>query len=193
MSTSINFFISSGTGSTYQHLIYLLYFSNCLNHSILFLIYQYLTDQLLILTQPNHHFQQIAMYRHLLRFISQILLDNYTKLVQLPFCFYYDQKTENNSFFYIMLFFVNATNKRFVITFPFDIQFITISFNYFFYSTFSLICFLESLLIKTFYDFFNIKIANNICPRDGAFNFCNHKTSFRPNCKVNFSKNVSRF
>ena len=61
-------------------------------------------------------------------------------------------------------------------TFTFEIQLITSSFNYFFYSKLFLICFCNFFSNN----FFIIKIANNICSQHSIFTFFIHKSFFRP-------------
>ena len=95
--------------------------------------------------------------------------------------------------FYTMSFFVNPTIKTIIISFPFDIQFTTFSFKYFFYAKFLLISLLQFFFIKTFSNFFTIQIINNISQKNCIFNFTNNKNFFWPNWSISFSKNVFMF
>ena len=61
-------------------------------------------------------------------------------------------------------------------TFTFEIQLITCSFNYFCYSKFFLIYFCNFFSNN----FFIIKIDNNICSQHSIFTFFIHKNFFRP-------------
>ena len=90
-------------------------------------------------------------------------------------------------------FFINSTIKWITMLFPFDIQFITFSFKYFFYSKFFLISLLQFVFIKTSSNFFTIQITNSISPRNCIFNFINNKNFFWPIWSISFSKNVFIF
>ena len=63
------------------------------------------------------------MYQHLLRFLNQILLHNYTNLIQLIFWFYYDHKVENDSSLYSNIFFININIKSNIINLLLGLQF----------------------------------------------------------------------
>ena len=78
-------------------------------------------------------------------------------------------------------------------TFPFDIQFITFSFKYFFYSKFFLTSFLLFFFVKTSSNFCTIQVTNNITPQNCIFNPTNNKNFFWPIWSVSFSKNVFLF
>ena len=88
---------------------------------------------------------------------------------------------------------LNPTIKRIIITFPFDISFITFFLDYFFYPIFLLISLLQFFSIKCSNNFLTIEIINNICPRNCIFNFFNYKNFFRPIWCVSFSKNIFVF
>ena len=60
--------------------------------------------------------------------------------------------------FILQFFFINPTIKWIIITFPYDIQLISFSFNYFFYSKFFSISLLQFLFIKSSNKFFTIKV-----------------------------------
>ena len=75
-----------------------------------------------------------------------------------------------------------------ILTFPFNLEFITFFLYYFFNCKFILICFLQFVFAKYFNKVFSIKIINEICLRYSIFNFFNHKNLFRPIWSVNFAK-----
>ena len=66
------------------------------------------------------------------------------------------------------------------IPFPFDIQFITFSFNDFFYFKFFLICFLQFFTTKTSSNKLAIQVINYICPWNCIFNFISNKNFLWP-------------
>ena len=71
-----------------------------------------------------------------------------------------------------------------VICFSFGKQFISFSFDYFIYSKFFLISFLQFFLIKNSNNLFTIKITNNISPWNSDCNWTrtqNHLVLKRPN------------
>ena len=93
--------------------------------------------------------------------------------------------------FYMRSFLLIQLLKR--LPFPFDIQFITFSFNYLFYSKFLLTIFLQFFLVKSSSNFITIQVTNNISARNCIFNFTNNKNVFWPIWSVYFSKNVFLF
>ena len=78
------------------------------------------------------------------------------------------------------IFFINPTIKRIIITFPFGIQFISYSLDYFLKSKLFFIFFLQFFFVKRSNNFFTVKITNNICSRHSILNFFNHKNFFWP-------------
>ena len=85
-------------------------------------------------------------------------------------------------------FFINPPIKRIIITILFDIQLITFSSNYFFYSVLFSMFFLQFFFLKLSKNFLSIKIANNICPQQTPFKFFSHKDFVRPFSSVTSSK-----
>ena len=59
----------------------------------------------------------------------------------------------------------------------------------YFNSKLFLICFLQFFFVN----FLSIKIVNNISPWHSIFNFFNHKSFFKPICRVTFCKNIFIF
>ena len=84
---------------------------------------------------------------------------------------------ESTDSFLYKVFFINPTIKTITISFPFDIQCITFSLNYFFYSKSFLTSFLQFFFIKTSNNFFTIQIINYVCTRNCIFNLLITKTS----------------
>ena len=67
------------------------------------------------------------------------------------------------------------------------------SLNCIFNSKFYFICFLQFYCTKRPKNLFTVKIANNICPRDSAFIFFNHKNFLRPIWNIAFCKKFFYF
>ena len=103
--TSLCLFKSTGIAVIYQHLIFLLYFSNCLNYLVQFSIHQHLIFLQQILNQLNQIFQQNLMYQHLLHFINLLLLHIQTNLTQLSHLFLNISVLENIHSFMLCLFY----------------------------------------------------------------------------------------
>ena len=140
-----------------------------------------------MLRQLNQFFQKDLMYQqHLLHFLSQFLLHDQTNLIQILFCFCYEYAALEITHFILLIFFINPIVKRILVAFPFNIQFIAFSNNYFFSYRLYLICFLQFFFVKRSSNFFTLEITNKICPRDSIFNFLNHKHFFRPIQSVTF-------
>ena len=91
------------------------------------------------------------------------------------------------------IFFINRTIEWIIISFPFDVQFVTFSFKYFFYSEFFLTSFLQFFFIKISSNWFTIQVTNKISPRNCIFNFNNNKNIFWPILSVSYSKNIFVF
>ena len=64
----------------------------------------------------------------------------------------------------------HPTIKRIIVSFPFNIWFISFSLYYFFNSKLFLICFLQFIFVKRSNNFFTFQITNNICPWNSVFN-----------------------
>ena len=131
------------------------------------------------------------MYQHLFRFLCQICCMIRKNLIQLLFCFYYNHQVKS-IFLYNSIFFTNPTIKL-ITTYPFDINFITLSFNFFFYPKFLLICFLQFFFVKHSNNFFTYEITNNKCPRNSILNFFNNKIFLRPILNISVCTNVFVF
>ena len=91
------------------------------------------------------------------------------------------------------VFFINPTIKMIITPFQFEIQFITFSFKYFFYSKFFLTSFLQFFFLKTSSNKLTIQVINYIISRNCICNFTNNKNFFRLIWSVSFSKNVFVF
>ena len=65
--------------------------------------------------------------------------------------------------------------------------------NYFFYSKFLLVCFLQFFFIKFYKNHFPIEIITIICPWNCIFNFADYKNLFWPIWSIFFSKSVFVF
>ena len=110
------------------------------------------------------------MYQHLLWFLKQILLHNWTNLIRLVFCFCYEyMDLENNSFYVtkqlLPFFHLTYSLAPFLL-----ITFSTLNSFWFFFVV-------AKSFVKHSDKFFIIKITNNICPRNCIFNFLFTKTS----------------
>ena len=95
-------------------------------------------------------------------------------------------------FLYEVLF-INRTIEWIVVSFRFDVQFITFSFENFLYSKFFLTSFLQLFFIKTSSNWLTIDVTSYVCPRNCIFNFTNNKNLFWPILAVSFTKKVFLF
>ena len=104
--------------SIYEHLIYLLYFSNYLNQLVYFSIYQYLIDLHKILNFLNHFFQQKMIYHILLNFLDLFLLHNYRQIL---FNLLLKNLVLENIHSFVYAFFIYPAIKRIIVSFPFNL------------------------------------------------------------------------
>ena len=91
------------------------------------------------------------------------------------------------------VFFIYPAIKRIIVSFPFNIWFITFCLDYFFNSKLFLICFLQFFFVQSSTNSFSVKVINNIFPRKGLLNFFNHKIFFWPIFSVNVCRNIFIF
>ena len=83
-------------------------------------------------------------------------------------------------------FFINPAITWIIRSFPFDIQLVSIYFNYFFHPKCLLIYFLQVFVLKFSNKFFNIKVSNNISPWNCIFNFFNCQKLLQTNWECIF-------
>ena len=118
------------------------------------------------------------MYQHLLHYLCLILFHNYTNLINFHSSSWRFWSWKISTHLYYVNF-INATVKRTIVAFLFNVKFITFSLYYFFNPKFFFICFLQFFFIKASNNFFVLKIINNIWSWPGVFNFFTHKNLFR--------------
>ena len=92
--------------------------------------------------------------------------------------------------YWYYVFFIYLTIKQIIILFPFNIEFVAFSLDYFFKSKLFLIYFLQFFLVKCSNNFFLAKIINNICPWNSILKSFNCKNFFRSISSVIFIKNI---